>query len=74
MRMSEKCHNNNNNSNNKHNNNSDNPLTSGRTDGGKNPLQDVEDKQTDKKVFFVQNFFLSVCPRFPPSSFPNILN
>ena len=33
MRMSEKCCNNNNNNN---NNNSNNPLTSHRTDGGKN--------------------------------------
>ena len=32
MRMSERCRNNNNNN----NNNSDNPLTSRRTDGGKN--------------------------------------
>ena len=34
MGMSEKCHNNNNNQYN--NNNSDSPLTSRRTDGGKN--------------------------------------
>ena len=38
MVMSEKCHSNNISSHNKNNKNSDNPLTSRRTDGGKNVL------------------------------------